>query len=106
MLKNCSIRLSEALCSGKIDTDRREEGMKRQHTSSGGYKGQNGKQANSWQAGVRKRRNQNNGSISTVKALAFREESSCFKGVEVVHIRKLMEQNRLNTTMVLREINE
>ena len=36
LLKNCSIRLSEALCSGKIDTDtdRREEGMKGQHKNS------------------------------------------------------------------------
>lgn len=36
MLKNCSIKLSEALCAGKIDTDtdRTEEGTKGQYRTS------------------------------------------------------------------------
>lgn len=36
LLKNHSIKLSEALCTGKIDTDtdRREEGTKGQHRNS------------------------------------------------------------------------
>jgi len=53
----------------------------------------------------RERRNWNNASVCTVKALALREESSCFEGVEAGHIRKLTEKNRLNITTQLRAMS-